>query len=95
MATPNPATQIRYVQDPNVLTRDLRDAVLILQPANDDVIILRGTAREVWREFDRPSTIDLAIARLAEQFGASEDGIRRDVSALTLDLAQRTALVEQ
>ena len=83
---------VRYRRGDQVVSRQAHGNVYVLPPAHADVVVLTGTATELWRIFSDPSTVDEAVRRLATVFDAPLDEIGQDVSSTVAELAAHDVL---
>ena len=79
----------RFVRAPEVLWRQLADAVLIRTVANPDVVELFGTGVLLWAALVEPVTVADLATELAAVVGAPLDVVAPDVRTALADLAGR------
>jgi hypothetical protein len=70
----------------------LDEETLVISPSRREVHLLSETAGRVWQLCASPRTLEEVVTELAEVYDASQNDLRRDVSAL-LDVLRDKNLV--
>lgn len=78
----------------DVTVEDFDDEVCLYRSDRDEVLVLNGTAGDIWRLSDGELTVDELTERLAAVYGQRPDSIRADVDTAIADLATRGYLRE-
>lgn len=71
---------------PGVVETELDGDIALFHPATGRVVILNGTASDVWRLSDGEHTVRSLVAHLARAYGVDDDSIRADVEAALSEL---------
>jgi Coenzyme PQQ synthesis protein D (PqqD) len=79
--------KIRVAED--VIWRHVDDEVLITNVKSAEIFGLDGAGARMWELLAEDGSLDAAAAKLAAEFKASQQRIRRDLEALVSELARR------
>ena len=86
------ASDERWQRNPAALWRRSLDGVVLLAPAADEPVVLRGGGPAVWDRLGAPITLDALVFKLSGAHGADEDEVGRDVRSL-IDLLAALCMV--
>lgn len=83
-----------FSQNPQVVMRDMDDAVFLVNPDTDAIYQLNATGSAVWRLMAEPATAREAVAVLGQAFPeVPEKELATAVAELIADLVGRGLLV--
>ena len=84
----------RMTRHPDVVTREIDDAVFLVGPDNDAVFHLNTTGAAIWRLLAEPLSASDAVATLQAAFPElPEERLQNDVDSLLDELDARGFLV--
>jgi hypothetical protein len=68
--------RMRYQRSPRVLWRFTARGVLLLSPADGQLVELNGSGRVMWEALRQPRTLDEAATELGSHFGLPAEQVR-------------------
>ena len=74
-----PSAPIRWVRNPELLTRSGAFGVLVLAASGSRPLLLEGTAVDLWLAVGRPKTDGQLVAELADRYGVEIGLVETDV----------------
>ena len=77
----------------HVLETEIDEDISLYVPQTEQVIVLNGTASDIWRLADGSHTIGEVIELLASSYGVSAESITADVEK-TVDELSEAGLIE-
>jgi hypothetical protein len=79
---------------PGLIVEHLDDDICLYRPDIDEVLVLNGSAGDIWSLADGHSSVEAITSRLAEAFGLATSDLRDDVQSVILDLETKGYLRE-
>jgi hypothetical protein len=67
---------------------EVEEDISLYNPRTEQVVVLNGTASDIWRLADGSHTIGEIVDLLASSYGVSPDSIAPDVEKTVEDLAE-------
>lgn len=80
---------------PAALWRRCSQAVLILPPDHDEVLLLDGMGAAIWEVLERPSSVAGIVATLTESRGVGPDAIEEQVTRFLEELLEFRAVARR
>ncbi|MEP6626121.1 MAG: PqqD family protein [Acidimicrobiia bacterium] len=88
----SPSPSVRWVRNPELITRRGAFGVLVLAPHGDQPILLEGTGVNVWDALSEPKTEVELAGELARTFDVDVATVRADLR-VALDRLETTSVV--
>ena len=85
--------RVAFRRNGAVLFRFVHDAVLLLDPADGEVLALGGAGPDLWGLLAEPHTMTDALESLADSYSVRPGRIEAEVREVFTELARRTVLV--
>jgi hypothetical protein len=76
----------------HIIETEIDGDISLYDPSNERVIVLNGTASDVWRLADGEMTLDAIVEALARAYSTPRDAIMADVEKLVVDLTEQGLL---
>lgn len=80
---------VYYGRTSGTVWRHAHGSVLVLPAAGADVVVLSGTAEDLWQVLREPLTVEAAARSLADAYDESPMEVTKDISLLLDDLVAR------
>lgn len=72
----------------HIMETEVEEDISLYNPRTEQVVVLNGTASDIWRLADGSHTIGEIVDLLASSYGVSPDSIAPDVEKTVEDLAE-------
>ena len=82
----------RWSRASGAVWRSSLDQVIVSVPGSDELLVLTGTAADLWHALAESTTVDALSRRMADAFDGSADTIAADLTAALQDLATQGAV---
>jgi len=83
--------QIKIKRNPNLVARTVEKKLYILDPKEEKLFTLEGTALDIWRYLWRPRTPQEIVERLSKEYNVSPLQINKDMQTFIKN-SQKTGL---
>lgn len=67
--------------EPHVIETEVRGDISLYDARNEQVLVLNGTASDIWRLCDGEETLDQIVTLLSATYGVEADAIRHEVKS--------------
>jgi hypothetical protein len=88
-----PATDGRWRRVADLPFQTLDEETLVVNPARREVHLLNDTATRIWELCASPRTVDEVVAKLADEYDAPAEDLRRAVVELFDGLRDKSLIV--
>lgn len=87
-----PPRPTRWVRARGALWRSILDGVIISAPWTQELLVLKGTAAELWYALAEPVTVDQLSRQMSTSFDSSADAIAGDLASSLRELVLQGAV---